>query len=351
MVPRASESLSFLMGAQSISDEELTRLGVEIVQRVGSGIRGLLVPDRSLQAYRELIRLKLTAGFWNETVGRSEIFFQFKLDDGTLKEFAYLAANREEIARLCSKLNGDPLEKTSDIPHYLAENPFYRELMLTHHGVSVHKTEKLGARDFESAAALLAEAFFSNPAHVYFFPHEKQRHRALPWLLQRSLAAQAPGIHSFCVAQESGNPPRRTIVAMGFWHPPGSSSVSVRGLLRPAFLAVPIRCGFGAARRLLEVTRYLEEERRAALGSAPAWYLNNMAVAAHLRGSGLGTELLACELRSRIDPTGHVAALATQRPENVRFYRRLGFEVVSDRTLGSSRRGFRNWIMVREPKS
>ncbi len=76
-----------------------------------------------------------------------------------------------------------------------------------------------------------------------------------------------------------------------------------------------------------------------------------MAVAAHLRGSGLGMDLLTRELRNRIDPSGHVAALATQRPENVRFYRRLGFEVASDRTLGSSRLAFRNWIMVREPKS
>ncbi len=211
----------------------------------------------------------------------------------------------------------------------------------------MHKTDKLAECDFESAAALLADAFFSNPAHVYLFPSESQRYKALPWLLQHNLAAQAPLHHSFCIAQESGSPARRTIVAMGFWHPPGSSSVSIRGLLRPGFLAVPIHCGVGAARRLLEVTRCLEDERRAALGSAHAWYLNNMAVAPALRGSGLGSELLARELRDRIDPSGHVAALATQRPENVRFYRRLGFEVVADRTLGSSRLSFRNWIMVR----
>ncbi len=213
----------------------------------------------------------------------------------------------------------------------------------------MHKTENLAERDFESAAALLAEAFFYNPAHVYLFPDETQRHKALPWSLRRNLAAQTSLDHSFCVAQESGNPPRRTIVAMGFWHVPGSASVSIRGLLRPGFLAIPIRCGLGVTRRMLEITRCLGEERRAALGSARAWYLNNMAVAARLRGSGLGSELLARELRSRIDPSGHAAALATQRPEGVRFYRRLGFEVVSDRTLGSGRHSFRNWIMLRQP--
>ncbi len=215
----------------------------------------------------------------------------------------------------------------------------------------MQKTEKLGECDFESAAALLTEAFFTNPAHVYLFPKETQRRRALPWLLQRNLAAQAPLDHSFCVAQESGNPPRRTIVAMGFWNPPGSPSVSVRGLLRLGFMAIPIQCGVGASQRLLKSVRYLEDERRTALGSRRAWYLNNMAVATHLRGSGLGSELLDRELRKRIDPSGHVAALATQRPENVRFYRRLGFEVVSGRSLGSGRCPFRNWIMVREPKS
>jgi hypothetical protein len=136
VIPRTGESLSFLMGAEAISDGELTRLGVEIAQRFGGGVRGLVVPDRSLQAYRELIRLKLTPGFWNETVGRTGILFQFKLDDGTVAELAYSAASREEIARLCSRLNDDPSEKTSDVPRYLAGNPFYRELMLTHHGVS-----------------------------------------------------------------------------------------------------------------------------------------------------------------------------------------------------------------------
>ena len=141
VIPGTGESLSFLMGSQAISDEELTRIGVEIVERVGSEIRGLLVPDGSLQAYRELIRLKLSAGFWSEIVGRREIFFQFKLSDGTLKDFAYSAANRDEIARLCSKLNSDPLEKTSDIPRYLAGNPFYRELMVTHHGVPARRND------------------------------------------------------------------------------------------------------------------------------------------------------------------------------------------------------------------
>ena len=135
MIPREDEYLSFLMGAQTISNEDLIHLGVEIVHVSKSGSRGLLIAEQSLQGYRELIRSKLTAGFWNEIVGRSEIYFQFKLGDGTTKEFTYSEDNEDEIARLCSDLNDDPLEKTSDIPLYLSGNLLYRELLVRHHGV------------------------------------------------------------------------------------------------------------------------------------------------------------------------------------------------------------------------
>ena len=67
------------------------------------------------------------------------------------------------------------------------------------------------------------------------------------------------------------------------------------------------------------------------------------------RGRPIGSALLERELRTRIDPTGRLAALATQRPENVRFYRNLGFSVASERVLGSRSCAFRNWIMVRKP--
>jgi hypothetical protein len=124
------------MGAPGISDEELDRLGIEVVHRAGSGIRGLLVPGAGLEAYKDLVREKLEPGFWNDIVGRDEIFFLFKWADGGVEEFTYSSESREEIARRCTELNEDPIERTSDLPRYLAANPFYRDLMLTFHGVA-----------------------------------------------------------------------------------------------------------------------------------------------------------------------------------------------------------------------
>jgi hypothetical protein len=129
MIPKPHEYLSFLMGADAIDDEELTSLDVEILRGAGSPFRGLLIPEKSLSAYKTLVREKLTPGFWNDILGREKVFFIFKLADGTVRELALSEGARPEIACLCSSLNKDPIEKTSDVLRYLAGNPFYRELI------------------------------------------------------------------------------------------------------------------------------------------------------------------------------------------------------------------------------
>lgn len=133
MIPEPDEYLSFLMGADSIADRELVDMGVRIAEGADSAFRRLLIPRASLPGYKELIREKLTPGYWNDIVGRQEIIFIFKLADSTVRELILSEATRSEIARLCSSLNDDPLEKTSDVPHYLAGNPFYRELIESCH--------------------------------------------------------------------------------------------------------------------------------------------------------------------------------------------------------------------------
>jgi len=129
VIPEPHEYLSFLMGAAAITDADLTERGVTILERHGAAARGLLIKAVSLPAYSALLREKLSPGFWNEIVGRQEILFIFKLADGTLRQLAYSEATSSQIARLCSTLNDDPIETTSDVPRYLAGNPLYRDLI------------------------------------------------------------------------------------------------------------------------------------------------------------------------------------------------------------------------------
>jgi len=52
------------------------------------------------------------------------------MTDGEIKEYEYKEENRLEIAQLCSQLNGDPLEKTTQLLEYLAENAFYTDVVV-----------------------------------------------------------------------------------------------------------------------------------------------------------------------------------------------------------------------------
>ena len=72
------------------------------------------------------------------------------------------------------------------------------------------------------------------------------------------------------------------------------------------------------------------------------WHLGPVAVDAHLQGMGIGTNLMRV-FCAQMDAAGEVAYLETDKPENVRFYERFGFEVVGEEEVI----GVPNWYMAR----
>lgn len=197
---------------------------------------------------------------------------------------------------------------------------------------------------FGSAAALLADAFFTNPAHVYLCPDPRKRRERLAWLLGANLRVQPDLRESFCLAEGA------VVDAMGFWTRSNAPQAGALRQLRVGFLALPFRIGWTGVRRAFEVTRAIEHLLARTLGDRPYWYLNNMVVRERLRGSGVGTRLLREQLAlvSAKEP-GYAIALSTQRPENVTFYARLGFRPALEERVGSGQEAFRNWILVHGP--
>jgi GNAT superfamily N-acetyltransferase len=76
----------------------------------------------------------------------------------------------------------------------------------------------------------------------------------------------------------------------------------------------------------------------------PHWHLGPVAVDAGLQGKGIGSQLLEafCAL---VDAERGMAYLETDKPENVQFYRRFGFEITDEATI----LGTPNWFMRRPP--
>ena len=75
------------------------------------------------------------------------------------------------------------------------------------------------------------------------------------------------------------------------------------------------------------------------------WHVGPVGVEPGLQGRGVGAKVMR-RLCDAMDAHGEIAFLETEKPENVVFYRRLGFEVVGESDLT----GLHTWFMRREPQ-
>lgn len=163
------------------------------------------------------------------------------------------------------------------------------------------------------------------------------------WLMKANLGVQFALGRSFAVRDRS-----ERVAAMGFWHPPGSPEASPALLARHGLLALPFRHGLETFRGTLKVINMIEARRKACLNGQPSWYLNNMVVRFDYQGRGLGSSILRRELSYVVDTSPFPASLVTQKPQNVTFYEKLGFQVTNAEPIAINGRSFPNWIMVRQ---
>ncbi|PIP86713.1 hypothetical protein COV42_02625 [Candidatus Campbellbacteria bacterium CG11_big_fil_rev_8_21_14_0_20_44_21] len=127
------------MGAEQISDQELTASDIDIVGKTDSGSRKLKIPSESIERYKNLIREKMTPGFWNEFLDENDIHFIFKFENNDTKEYVLSPESEQEIDDLCAKLNNEPPDKTANVYKYISENDFYRDFMMTNYKVMIER--------------------------------------------------------------------------------------------------------------------------------------------------------------------------------------------------------------------
>jgi len=77
----------------------------------------------------------------------------------------------------------------------------------------------------------------------------------------------------------------------------------------------------------------------------PHWHVGPVSVEPEFQGRGIGRSAVGL-LCAEFDQYGRLAWLETDKPENVRFYIGLGFEVAEETEILSAR----NWFMRRDPR-
>jgi ribosomal protein S18 acetylase RimI-like enzyme len=176
-----------------------------------------------------------------------------------------------------------------------------------------------GIADLGAAARILAAAFQDDPIFSWCIPDAGRRRRILPSFFELVGRHLGGGAGQIDLAGAGA----------AMWAPPGTPAVTEEAA--GEFEAGVAQLFGEDAGRTFELIAVMEEHHPHD-EHAYLWFLG---VAPERQGMGLGSRLLRHGLRLA-DDTGHPAYLEATSEDNVRLYRRHGFEVVRElRAAGS----------------
>lgn len=193
------------------------------------------------------------------------------------------------------------------------------------------RVRRLHPAQMRTAVAVVAAGMRDNPIHVAAYgadPHKRQvQHGRLIGGLLRVSPLTLTGV-------TRGD----ALVAVMGEAPPGVCRLTVRQRLRIG----PTLVGMGpdSVARVLRWNRAWSSHDPA----EPHVHLGPVAVDPRLQGQGLGTLLLREHCR-RLDERQLLGHLETDKPVNVEFYRRFGYQVAERAQV----LGVPTWFMRREP--
>lgn len=183
-----------------------------------------------------------------------------------------------------------------------------------------------------AAARLLAASMRDNPLHERVFAGAGPRlEPLLAQAFERLLRRQLRVGHVF------GAYEGERLLGVAAMVPPGQCQPD----LREKFAMLAILARGRALRHLPRIWRWLRIWARHD-PDFDHWHLGPAAVDRARQGQGIGSLLMAA-VCAQLDREQGVGYLETDKPENVRLYRRGGFEVVAERQV----LGVTNWFMQR----
>lgn len=204
-----------------------------------------------------------------------------------------------------------------------------------------YEIRPLGPDELEPAVAMLARAFFEDPGALIVEPDPALRERVLQALFAPVVRWALPFGHVAAAVDARG-----AIGGIATFVPPGHDTPTPAEVEAAGFAAADAAVPDAAARNGPMVA--FLEARHAAGIRGPHWRLEFFGVDPSSQGSGLGSRLIATG-HAKADAAGERVWLETFTAENVRWYERRGYRVVSEAPVPGS--AFTLWGLIREPQS
>jgi ribosomal protein S18 acetylase RimI-like enzyme len=188
----------------------------------------------------------------------------------------------------------------------------------------------------DRAAVTLERAFSPDPLFTWVFPDPATR----PAALQRFI--RAPLEYGLRYGRVTTSHEAK---AACVWLPPGPG-MTIPRMIRSGMLGVPFRTGFGPFVKFMTANETMDKIHKARVPE-PHWYLVVVGVDPELQGQGVGSAIVR-EGLALADRESKPCYLETSERRNLAFYKRLGFVVLEEATLGKG--GPKAWAMRREPR-
>ena len=197
---------------------------------------------------------------------------------------------------------------------------------------------RLGKSHLQTAANLLAEAFYSDPQIRIFFPEESFRLEQSRSLFQFLLM--------YSVLNGEVYAPSSRIKAVAAWLQYRNTNMSFRKMVASGLLSLVCRLGFTTVRKIYCFNRLVTSLQKE-FTSFEHYYLFLIAVHPNHRGEGLATALLR-PILERLDSSKLPCCLATCNPSNVSFYEHFDFKVLKSTPVPGT--DMVHYEMLRKPR-
>jgi GNAT superfamily N-acetyltransferase len=207
--------------------------------------------------------------------------------------------------------------------------------------------QTLPASKVDEAANVMAKAFVSSPAYVYFLRGTPDfRRGALAWILVRNLQAvrrRNPAALRCVLAPDGAVLATYMVTARG-------DRPTEWDMLACGLLLLPLRFGAAVYMRMRRVMAWVDAASRDAFAESDCELLfERLTVRPDWQGRGVGS---ACVRHAAEEAAGQGVALrlSTQEKRNVALYKRLGFRIVLERhfVADDPAFSFSSWFMELE---
>jgi GNAT superfamily N-acetyltransferase len=175
--------------------------------------------------------------------------------------------------------------------------------------------------DLDEAAVVAARAFHHDPFFEFLEPSPLRRARGLALFFRAAVHALGTAGQVTGARQADGR-----LMGVAAWVPPGRYPLS--GLAQFGEMLGALRALILRPAGLRDGIKYLTAIEQAH-PREPLWYLLLLVVDPLVQRAGLGTRLQTPVLEEA-DRDGLDCYLETQKPENLAYYRRFGYEVVEE---------------------